>query len=125
MKIQTMQVERMEASWTPRRCRGAGQHIRRCGELNGLDLADRLVSVKNKHKRGMAHLESSGNPVGQTIAGMVTAAKQMARLPVLDDDLLGDRSRSRPRKSDRRHGSRGRQGKADDKQVLGYVKTSC
>lgn len=125
MKIQTMQVERMEGVMDAEALRGELASISvDAAELNGLDLADRLVSVKNKHKRGMAHLESSGTPIGQTIAGMVTAAKQMKLdLPVLDDDLLGDSfTVEAAQKAIEDMDLAAGRVKADDKQVLGYVK---
>jgi len=125
MKIQTMQVERMEGVMDAEALRGELASISvDAAELNGLDLADRLVSVKNKHKRGMAHLESSGTPIGQTIAGMVTAAKQMKLdIPVLDDDLLGDSfTVEAAQKAIEDMDLAAGRVKADDKQVLGYVK---
>lgn len=125
MKIQTMQVERMESVMDAEALRGELASISvDAAELNGLDLADRLVSVKNKHKRGMAYLESSGTPIGQTIAGMVTAAKQMKLdLPVLDDDLLGDSfTVEAAQKAIEDMDLAAGRVKADDKQVLGYVK---
>lgn len=125
MKIQTMQVERMEGVMDAEALRGELASISvDAAELNGLDLADRLVSVKNKHKRGMAHLESSGTPIGQIIAGMVTAAKQMKLdIPVLDDDLLGDSfTVEAAQKAIEDMDLAAGRVKADDKQVLGYVK---
>jgi hypothetical protein len=125
MKIQTMQVERMESVMDAEALRGELASISvDAAELNGLDLADRLVRVKNKHKRGMAYLESSGTPIGQTIAGMVTAAKQMKLdLPVLDDDLLGDSfTVEAAQKAIEDMDLAAGRVKADDKQVLGYVK---
>ncbi len=125
MKIQTMQVERMQGVMDAEALRGELASISvDAAELNGLDLADRLVSVKNKHKRGMAHLESSGTPIGQTIAGMVTAAKQMKLdIPVLDDDLLGDSfTVEAAQKAIEDMDLAAGRVKADDKQVLGYVK---